>query len=173
MRIPSLLGWLLIGAAFIAAAAETAVHSVPGIGGPVISAFDLWYTLWPKSLVITRIVVERDVHAIIWDPLLVTVLQFPAWLLFGGPGVALAWFFRSPRPQSEDIDEDSIFLYDRLMEAAEEDKRLEELAAQSPYDPSAATLVTDRPLEHSDPSGATHAPDDGAGEPGGDGDGRA
>ena len=38
MRIASLLGWLLIGAAFIAAAAETAVHSVPGIECPTLFA---------------------------------------------------------------------------------------------------------------------------------------
>ena len=60
----------------------------------------------------------------------------------------------------------SIVLYDRLLEAAKEDQRLEETAAQSPYDPSAATLVADRPLEDSDPSGETHAPDDGKTKPG-------
>ncbi len=113
-----------MGAAFIAAAAETVAHSVPGVGGMVISAYDLWYTVSPKSLVIARIIVERNAHAIVWDPLLVTVLQFPAWLLLGGPGAVLAWFFRTPRLKSEDIDEDSMFLYDRLMEAAEKENRL-------------------------------------------------
>ena len=66
-----------------------------------------------------------------------------------------------------------MLLYDRLLEAAKEDQRLEETASQSPYDPSAATLVADRPLEDSDPSGETHAPDDGPHEADGDGDSRA
>ena len=175
MRIPSLLGWVLLGAAFIAAAAESVAHSVPGVDGPVISAYDLWYTLWPKGLVITRIIVERNVHAFFWDPLLVTLLQFPAWLLLGGPGAAMVWFFRPSRQTGDEIDEDSVFLYDRLMEDAEKETRLEESAAESPYDPSGATLVADTPADGSDfdPSGATQAPDDGPYEAGGDGDDRA
>lgn len=175
MRIPSLLGWLLMGAAFIAAAAETVAHSVPGVGGLLISAYDLWYTFSPKGLVIARIMVERDVHPIIWDPLLITVLQFPAWLLLGGPGVALAWFFRPPRPKSEEIVEASMVLYDRLMEAAEKEQGPEEPAHESSYDPSGATLVADTPADDPDfdPTGATQESDDGPYEPGGDGDDRA
>ena len=173
MRFTSLLGWILIVAAFIAAAAETVAHTVPGVRGMVISAYDLWYTLWPKSLVITRIIVERDFHALIWDPLLVAVLQFPAWLLLGGPGVALAWYFRSPRPKSEGIEDDSIFVYDRLVEAAERDNLLEEPPLEYPYDPPAVPLVEDSLEDDFDPSGEIQAPDDGPYEPGGDGDGRA
>ena len=173
MRIPSLLGWVLMGAAFIAAAAETVAHTVPGVGGPVISAYDLWYTFSPKSLVITRIIIERNVHSIFWDPLLVTVLQLPAWLILGGPGAALAWFFRPPRQMSEGIEEDSIFLYDRLVEAAEKDNMLEEPPLEYPYDLPDVTLVADKPADDFDPSGATPAPDDDPHEPGGDGDGRA
>ena len=61
MKFPSLLGWLLMGAAFIAAAAETVAHTVPGISGLVISAHDLWYTLSPKGLVIARIIVSKGI----------------------------------------------------------------------------------------------------------------
>ena len=161
MRFASLLGWFLMVAAFIAAAAETVVHTVPGVGGLVISAYDLWYTISPKSLVIARIIVERDVHAIIWDPLLVTVLQFPAWLLIGGPGAALAWFFRPPRPESESIEDDSIFVYDRLVEAAKKETGLEEPPLEYPYDLPPIPLEEDSLEDDFDPSGSPHAPDDG------------
>ena len=96
MKFPSLIGWALLGVAFFTAAAETVTHTVPGVGGMIVSAYDLWYTISPKSLVIARITIERNLHPIFWDPLLVTVLQLPAWLIFGVPGAAMAWFFRPP-----------------------------------------------------------------------------
>ncbi len=173
MSFASLHGWALMWLAFIAAAAETVAHTVPGVGGLVISAYDLWYTFSPKSLVITRIIVERNVHAIIWDPLLVTVLQLPAWLLLGGPGAALAWFFRPPRAKSESIEDDSIFVYDRLVEAAERDNLLEEPPLEYPYDLPPIPLEEDSLEDDFDPSGSPHAPDDGPHEPDGDEDGRA
>ena len=173
MRIPSLLGWFLMAAAFMAAAAETVAHTVPGVSGMVVSAYDLWYTLSPKGLVISRITIERDLHPLIWDPLLVTVLQLPAWLILGGPGAALAWYFRPPRAKSESIEDDSIFIYDRLVEAAEKDNMLEEPPLEYHYDPPPVPLEEDWPEDDFDPSDAAPRPDDGPDEPPADGDGRA
>lgn len=189
MKFPSLIGWALLGVAFFTAAAETVTYSVPGVGGMIVSAYDLWYTISPKSLVIARINIERNLPPLFWDPLLVTVLQLPAWLIFGIPGAAMAWFFRPPREKDVEIEEDSIFLYDRLVEAAREENMLEDYPLEYPYVPPDATLMADGDDDDADPADpasaadmgdddddppdAASAADGGPDEPDGDKDGRA
>lgn len=172
MKFPSLIGWALLGVAFFSAAAETVTYNVSG-GGMIVSAYDLWYTLSPKSLVIARITIERDLYPLFWDPLLVTILQLPAWLIFGGPGAALAWFFRPPRQKEVEIEEDSMFLYDRLVEAAREENMLEENPLEYPYVPPDVSQMADMGEEEDDPPDAASAADGGPDEPDGDKDGRA
>jgi hypothetical protein len=161
MKFPSLIGWALLGVAFFTAAAETVTYSVPGVGGMIVSAYDLWYTISPKSLVIARINIERNLPPLFWDPLLVTVLQLPAWLIFGIPGAAMAWFFRPPREKDVEIEEDSIFLYDRLVEAAREENMLEdyplEILTSLPMPPSWRTGTTTTPILRTPPPRRTWA----------------
>ena len=88
----------------------------------IVSAYDLWYTLSPSSLIIFEIRVERILGFWVWDPLIVTILQLPAWLIFGAPGVVLLTFFRPNRdPKSiEDMAKimESYELYDHLTSQA-------------------------------------------------------
>lgn len=113
------LGWVLLLAAFSAAAAESTVRPQPGIGGIITSAHDLWYTLWPGSLVVTQIRIEK-IMPFLWDPVMATVLAFPAWVLLGVPGLALAWFYRPSQfltaTEREEFrkHQDSLLLYDEL-----------------------------------------------------------
>jgi len=113
------LGWVLLIAAFAAAAAESTVRAQPGIGGIITSAHDLWYTIWPGSLVVAQIQIEKAAP-ILWDPILVAVLAVPAWVLLGVPGITLAWLFRPSRlltaNEREEFQkhQDSLFLYDEL-----------------------------------------------------------
>jgi len=41
----------------------------------------------------------RNVHAYLWDPLLLSILQLPAWVSLGSIGLVLGWLGRR-RPQS-------------------------------------------------------------------------
>jgi len=50
------IGVLLIGCAFMLAAAEAAWYGMPGsVRRLIVSAYDLWYTLSPSSLIILEI----------------------------------------------------------------------------------------------------------------------
>jgi len=113
------LGWVLLLVAFASAAAEAVVRAYPGWGGIFASAHDLWYTIWPGSLVVTQIRVEKVMPAL-WDPVILTVLALPAWALFGVSGTALVWLYRPGRFLTQaECDEfnkfqEAIFLHDKL-----------------------------------------------------------
>ncbi len=128
MRVLFLLGWLLMFLAFVGAAAEVVPRSLPGGAANTrwfVSAYDLWYAAWPGSLVVFQIQVERILPAL-WDPVMVTLLAPPTWLLFGGPGILLIWLFRPHRKltaeQQEDLrkQEETLFLFDKLADEARE-----------------------------------------------------
>jgi hypothetical protein len=54
----------------------------------------LWYSLHPGSLNLVQAVIERYVHTLLWDPIIIGVLLAPAALLFLGIGLVLALVFR-------------------------------------------------------------------------------
>ena len=126
MRLLFYIGVLLIGCSFMLAAAETAWHSMPGsVRGFIVSAHDLWYALSPSSLIISEIRVERLLGSWVWDPVILTFLKLPAWLIFGGPGVILLTSFR-PNRDPKSIEEmakvmESFELYDHLTKLAKEE----------------------------------------------------
>lgn len=122
-RLCFYLGWVLLAAAFAAGAAEGLVKATPGRGLHLVSAHDLWYTIWPGNLVVTQIRVER-LSPELWSAVIRPLLDVPAWALTGVPGAALAWFCRPKRPLTADEEQDlrereeSMFLYDELSEQA-------------------------------------------------------
>lgn len=122
MRLFFFLGLSLLGLAFFASAAEVVSHAMPGDKRDfIVPAYDLWYALWPKSLLITEIRVVR-IAPWLWDPVLVTLLKLPGWAIFGIPGGMLAWFARPNRGATDpdEIDEvlASFDLYDELTREA-------------------------------------------------------
>ena len=123
MRTLRYPGWILLLAAFAAAAAEVMVPPAPGAPGVFVSAYELWYTAWPGSLVRTQIHVER-LAPFLWDPLIVAVLTLPGWFLFGLPGVMLTWMsrprgFADARARAEVRKyEEAMLFYDDLIREA-------------------------------------------------------
>lgn len=55
----------------------------------MLAAGELWYALDRGSLNLTQAVVQRYLLPALWDPVIVTVLLWPAWALLGAPGAAL------------------------------------------------------------------------------------
>ncbi|MEE9544805.1 MAG: hypothetical protein V3V55_04310 [Rhodospirillales bacterium] len=166
MRVLFYLGYALLAAAFFAGAAEIAAHGIGGTRSPVLSAYDTWYTLWPSSLIVSRIIIERDLAPFLWDPVLVTVLSLPAWMILGIPGAALAWFFHPKRHgdgvTKEELSkyEESLFLYDRLSEQA----KAEGYVDDPPIGISAAAFGQELPPEwrtngKEEPFGLSHVPE--------------
>jgi hypothetical protein len=54
-----------------------------------------WYRLSPGSLNLMQAVIERHVWKTLWDPVILTVLLQPVWLVLALPGLLLALFARS------------------------------------------------------------------------------
>ncbi len=116
-------GWALLLAAFAAAAAEVVVPSPSGVPEFFVPALNLWYSGWPGSLINTQIRLER-IAPFLWDPVLVSLLSLPAWLLFGLPGVMLSWMSRPGgfADKRERVDlrkyEEAMLFYDDLAREA-------------------------------------------------------
>ncbi|WP_428528680.1 hypothetical protein [Roseibium sp.] len=47
----------------------------------------LWFEMSPETLNLSQAVIQRYVHPAVWDPMLQTVLTWPAWAVFAGVGV--------------------------------------------------------------------------------------
>lgn len=110
-------------AAFASAAAETIARALPNGGGWVLSTSELWQGLWPGSFIFAEARLSA-VNDWLWDPLILSFLLPPAWLLLGLPGVILAWTCRPNRVLSPTAEEElreheaSLFLYDELAREA-------------------------------------------------------
>ena len=48
-----------------------------------------WFKLHPASLNTAQAAVERHVNPTLWDPVIITILQMPAWAVFGVLGLLL------------------------------------------------------------------------------------
>ena len=86
------LGWVLVILALAAFAYE--LHASIQAGGyRMIEAGALWFGLDVGSLNLAQAIVQRFIHPYLWDPVVAGMLQWPAWSLLGGPGVALVLAF--------------------------------------------------------------------------------
>jgi hypothetical protein len=60
-----------------------------GQGFHLAAAGELWYRLSPGTLNLTQAVTQRYVLPELWDPVLLTILLWPAALVLGVPGLVL------------------------------------------------------------------------------------
>jgi hypothetical protein len=83
------LGWILVVAAVLVVVREGWGWLETG-HWKVIPAGKLWFDLHKDSLQLIQPAIERHVWPFLWNPVLFTVLQWPAWGVLGVPGVLLA-----------------------------------------------------------------------------------
>ena len=112
----------MLALGLLLAAVETAAHGMAGAKqGFFMSAYDMWYTLRPKNLLIFEMRTER-LAPWLWDPVLRTILILPAWFIFGIPGGIMIWISQHGRrgESDQDIDEvmDSFRLFNELTRLA-------------------------------------------------------
>ncbi|GGE89540.1 hypothetical protein H1W37_12905 [Stappia taiwanensis] len=50
-----------------------------------------WYQISPTSLNITQAAIQRHVNPVLWDPVLLTLLVQPVWVVAGPLGFLLLW----------------------------------------------------------------------------------
>jgi hypothetical protein len=76
--------------AVMAAANDVTRSMTAGQRLPSVSTLEHWSKLAPVTLTATRTAVQRYSPHLVWDPCLVTLLNLPAWGLFGLLGALLA-----------------------------------------------------------------------------------
>jgi hypothetical protein len=83
-RMVGLAGWVLAAAALVAFANDLISFAQTGTYR-VIPAGQVWFNIHVASLNLTQAVVQRFLHPLLWDPVIATILQWPAWSLLGAP----------------------------------------------------------------------------------------
>ena len=83
-RMVGLTGWVLGAAAVVAFANDLISFAQTGTYR-VIPAGQVWFDIHVASLNLTQAVVQRFLHPLLWDPVIATMLQWPAWSLLGAP----------------------------------------------------------------------------------------
>lgn len=92
--IGRVLAWVLIAVAGLVLLREAYMFLEAGTYTPVAVA-QLWSDISRSSFTFVQTTLEQHVP-ILWDPVLFTVLQWPASLVFGIPGLVLLLSTRSP-----------------------------------------------------------------------------
>jgi hypothetical protein len=90
-RLFFVIGALLVGLALAAFAFELLAATDGGYR--TIAAGELWFRVHPYSLNLCQAIVQRYLHPTLWDPVIITMLQWPGWSLLGAPGTALLVLF--------------------------------------------------------------------------------
>tara|TARA_B110000459_G_C16211298_1_gene316637 strand:+ start:127 stop:498 length:372 start_codon:yes stop_codon:yes gene_type:complete len=97
MKTGRIIGWVLLAFALVLFGHE-ALNALEGEGYRLIALGEIWFRLdqamGTASLNVSQAVIQRYVWAWLWEGIIQTILIAPAWLVFGLPGVALAWLCR-------------------------------------------------------------------------------
>ncbi len=88
--------WSLLAA--MVALTIDGTKSLAGQGHVVFTTLgEHWFRINAASLNTFQAAVERHVYPVLWDPLIVSVLQVPSWIFFTGLGLLLYWIGRHRR----------------------------------------------------------------------------
>lgn len=93
MIIGRIIGWIFIIAAFLVLGRDILRYLDTGVWQSVLLG-QLWFELDPEGLNLIQAVIQRYLLPEIWDPGVMTVLLWPAWLDFLVPGVLLVILFK-------------------------------------------------------------------------------
>jgi hypothetical protein len=88
LRVGGTVGWALAAVSLITLACELNAYSETG-AYRAIPLGELWFNVHVASLNLIQAVVQRYLHPFLWDPIITTVLQWPAWSLLGAPAAML------------------------------------------------------------------------------------
>ncbi len=91
-----LIGWLFLVLA-VAAAGQEIIAAVDAGAWRAVALGELWYRLHGASLNAAQAGIQRNIAPWLWEPVITTVLLWPAWAVFAVPGGVLAWACRRRR----------------------------------------------------------------------------
>jgi hypothetical protein len=104
IRLGRAVGWALVFFALAALGYEVLLAAANGTWR-MIAAGELWYALDRNSLNLAQAITQRYLHPALWDPLIQSLLTWPAWSLLGAPGVALVVALSGTRSRDEHQEE--------------------------------------------------------------------
>jgi len=94
VKIGRVIGWILLLAGVAAAGYEAFAAYQTGAWRPIAFG-EIWYKLNVASLNAAQAGIQRYVSPTLWDPVITTILLFPAWAVPGVPGALLLWLCRA------------------------------------------------------------------------------
>ncbi len=93
MIIGRVIGWILVIAGIGILARDIVVWTQ--VGSLIfVTTGELWFALHNGSLNLVQAITQRYIFPQLWDPIFVTVLLWPAFLVIGVPGLVLSYAFR-------------------------------------------------------------------------------
>jgi len=87
------LGWFLFAVSLLLLGSEIISSLQAGEWDPQLLGV-LWFQLDSGSLNLVQAIVQRFLHPYLWDPMIQTMLLWPAWPIFMIPGILLITLFR-------------------------------------------------------------------------------
>ncbi|MEP3247789.1 MAG: hypothetical protein ABJN40_07305 [Sneathiella sp.] len=93
MILGRIIGWVLIVIALLLGGGELVSSLQAGEWAPQLLG-QLWFEYDSESLNLTQAIVQRYLTPALWDPIIVTILLWPAWVIFLVPGLLLTFLFR-------------------------------------------------------------------------------
>ncbi len=96
MVVLRVLAWIFLIVATVAFISDLTRSSTTG-GMVVTSTLIHWKTFAPQSLAAFTSFVQRTLHPLVWDPVLVRLLILPAWVAIGALGLTCAVLGRKKR----------------------------------------------------------------------------
>lgn len=93
MIVGRIVAWILIAIGLILAGGELITSLQAGEWAPQLLG-QLWFELDSESLNLTQAITQRYLLPELWDPVIVTILLWPAWVIFLVPGFILLLIFR-------------------------------------------------------------------------------
>ena len=94
--IGRIIAWILIGCAFMVLGHDL-LQYLDSKSWYSILLGELWFMIAPEGLNLTQAIVQRYITPTLWDPVILTMLLWPAWLVFLVPGLVLLLLFRKRR----------------------------------------------------------------------------
>lgn len=94
MLVGRFLGWLLLALALVMLVRDVLTWAESGQLA-FITAGELWNRVSPSTLQLAQPAIQRHITPWLWDAIVIPVLLQPAAVVFGLPGLVLAWLFRA------------------------------------------------------------------------------
>jgi hypothetical protein len=94
--IGRIIGWILIVLGILLLGNEILASLRVGEWAPQLLG-QLWFELDSESLNLTQAIVQRYLFPQLWDPIILELLLWPAWIIVMGLGILLVLLFRSRR----------------------------------------------------------------------------